>query len=237
MKIALASKPFLNGDTARNLQTMLDAIREAASSGAVLVCFGEAFLQGFDALQWTWEQDQHMAVDQHSSEILRLRQASRQHGIDVCFGYIERDGEELYSSCMLIEQGEITQNYRRISRGWKEYTRTDHHYREGDPPALFTYRGRRMTIALCGDMWDNREAFILGADILLWPVYCDYSLYDWANGVTTDYARQCCGVAPITLMINSICPPDGFGGCWHFVSGDLRAQLAPGSDGLLFVEV
>lgn len=237
MKIALASKPFVNGDTPRNLQTMLASMGEAAASGAALICFGEAFLQGFDALHWTWQQDQPIAVDRCSSEILRLQQASRTLGIDVLFGYIERAGEELYSSCMLIEQGEITLNYRRISRGWKEYTRTDHHYREGDSPCLFTYRGRKMTIALCGDLWDRRDAFILGAEVLLWPIYCDYSLHEWANGVTADYAHQCCGVAPVTLMINSICPPDGFGGCWQFEDGALRAQLAPGTEGLLLVEV
>ena len=48
--IALASKAFVNGDVSANLSTMLDTMAEAAGRGAALVCFGEAFLQGFDSL-------------------------------------------------------------------------------------------------------------------------------------------------------------------------------------------
>jgi len=237
IRIALASKPFINGAAVANLQTMLDTMAEAAQSGAELVCFSEAFLQGFDSLTWQWETDKNIAVSQENEVILRLREASRALGVDVAFGYIEREAETLYSSYMLIQQGEVMHNFRRISRGWKEYTRTDAHYREGEAPALFEYHGKKVTIALCGDLFDQRERFCLGADVLLWPIYRDCPLKDWQLGVTEEYAQQCCAVAPLTCVINAICPPDGFGGCWLFEQGKARAQLAPGNEGLLLVEV
>ena len=237
IKIALASKAFINGDTAANLQTMLRTMQEAAQLGAELVCFSEAFLQGFDGLTWQWEQDKDIAVSRESTEIHRLCRASDEWGVDVAFGYIEREGERLYSSYMLIEKGRIHTNFRRISRGWKEYTRTDAHYCEGEGAALLDYRGRRFTMALCGDLFDHREAFCLGAEVLLWPIYRDCSLEGWAGGVTEEYARQCCGVAPLTCVVNAICPPEGFGGCWLFEQGEVKAQLSPGNEGLLLVEV
>lgn len=237
MRIALASKPFVNGDTQANLCTMLHTMQQAAQEGAALVCFSEAFLQGFDALSWRWEADQHTALTPSDGPILRLQEASRTLGVDVAFGYIERAEDVLYSSYMLISEGRIFHNFRRLSRGWKEYTLTDHHYREGAQAEVFTYRGRQMVIALCGDLWDKREAFCLGAEVLLWPVYCDYSPAEWENGVTGEYALQCCGVAPVTCMINAICPPDGFGGCWLFENGQVKSLLAPGREGLLLVEV
>lgn len=237
VKIALASKSFINGDTEANLHTMLETMREAAQAGAALVCFSEAFLQGFDGLCWRWDEDKKRAVTQADDPILRLREASRILGVDVAFGYIERVEETLYSSYMLIQQGEIYHNFRRISKGWKEYTRTDSHYCEGTETMLFDYRGKRFTVALCGDLWDRREAFCIGADVLLWPIYCDYSLEEWRNGTTEEYAQQCNGVAPVTCMINAICPPTGFGGCWLFADGRVEAQLAPGHEGLLLVEV
>lgn len=237
IRVALASKPFVNGDMQTNLQTMLAAMAEAAQQDAVLVCFSEAFLQGFDGLTWQWEQDKDIAVSQAHEAILRLRDASRELGIDVAFGYIERVEDRLYSSYMMIQQGEIHHNFRRISRGWKEYTRTDDHYCEGTRPEVFEYCGRKMTIALCGDLWDKREAFCIGAEVLLWPVYCDYSIEEWQGGTTQEYAEQCQGVAGVTCMINAICPPTGFGGCWQFTDGKAVHELRPGCDGLLLVEV
>ena len=55
----------------------------------------------------------------------RIREASRSLGVDVLFGFIEREGETLYSSCMLVERGGIACCYRRMSRGWKDCRRTD----------------------------------------------------------------------------------------------------------------
>ena len=48
--VALASRPFVNGDTGGNLAVMLSAMAEGVALGDDLVCFGEAFLQGFDSL-------------------------------------------------------------------------------------------------------------------------------------------------------------------------------------------
>ena len=237
VKIALASKPFINGDTAANLQTMLDTMAEAAQSGAELVCFSEAFLQGFDGLNWQWETDRDIALSWQDAPILRLREASCALGVDVAFGYIEREGETLYSAYMVIQRGQVLHNFRRVSRGWKDYTRTDAHYCEGEAPALFEYHGKKFAIALCGDLFDQRERFCLGADVLLWPIYRDCPLEAWASGETEEYARQCKGVAPLTCVINAICPPEGFGGCWLFEQGETKVQLAPGNEGLLLVEV
>ena len=48
MKIALASVRVTDGNIGRNLNAMKKAAREAAAEGAVLCCFGECALQGFN---------------------------------------------------------------------------------------------------------------------------------------------------------------------------------------------
>ena len=108
---------------------MLSAMAEGAALGADLVCFGEAFLQGFDSLCWKYAADRDMAQTRDSEPIRRIREASLQLGVDVLFGFLEREEEALYSSCMLVEKGEIACCYRRMSRSWKEYRHTDGHYR------------------------------------------------------------------------------------------------------------
>ena len=57
-------------------------------------------------------------------------------------------GETLYSSCAVVIGGELKHNYRRISRGWKEFNRTDAHYREGVETLEFAYHGQKLMLAL-----------------------------------------------------------------------------------------
>ena len=232
--IALASASFVNGQREENLRTMLAFMEEASAKGADLICFGESFLQGFDGLCWDYAADRDMAVTQDSGEIRRIRKASLQLGIDVMFGYIEREDESLYSSCMLVEKGEITHNYRRMSRGWKEYERTDDHYCEGTAATVFDYRGWKCVITLCGDLWDTtRDAFRLGEDILFWPLYCDYTREEWLDGALREYAQQCRDHAPLTLMINSIAEGESVGGCAVYSRGEVAQLLHPGETGIL----
>ena len=234
--VALASKSFVNGDIGVNLTAVLAAMAEGAALGADLVCFGEAFLQGFDSLCWDYDTDRFMALTRDDTPIRRIREASRSLGVDVLFGFIEREGDALYSSCMLVERGGIACCYRRMSRGWKDCRRTDSRYREGTEPVRFPYRGWMCAVAMCGDLWDDtQDRFRLGEDILFWPVYCGYTPEAWRSGARAEYAAQCRDHAPLTLYIDSICDGDSQGGCAAFRAGATAAELPPGTEGLLLV--
>ena len=139
MKIALASAQMVDGDIAHNLAQMERWALEAKKKGAQLVCFGETFLQGFGALSFHIEEDWAVGITTGSSLFRKLRELSSLGGIDLLFGYVEREGDSLYSSCALMQEGQLLYNYRRVSQGWKHYWRTDHHYREGDTVEVFSY--------------------------------------------------------------------------------------------------
>lgn len=237
MRIALAAARHINRDISHNLSQMERFMREAKAGGADLVCFGEAFLQGFDCFDWNYDQDRKMAVSANSDVFQKIRGRSLEIGIDALFGFAELEDDEIYSSAALIADGKLHQLYRRISRGWKEYWRTDEHYREGDTVRVFDYRGKRWAIGLCGDLWDYPERFSLGEDLLLWPVYISFDPREWENGVKEEYAAQaklCCGR---TLLINSICDGDAHGGAVFFENGKITAELPMDREGMLFVDL
>lgn len=142
MRIGLASAKFIDRDIPFNLSQMEHYMREAKKQGAELVCFGESFLQGFECLCWDFDRDREMAVSLDSPEIQTLCRWTVDIGIDVLFGFIERDAETLYSSCALLGGGKLLHLYRRISLGWKERLYTDHHYQEGTVVEPFLYRGK-----------------------------------------------------------------------------------------------
>jgi len=239
MKIALAAVCYRNRDLAFNVSQIKKWMLEAKRHGADLVCFGEAFLQGFDALTWKFEEDRDIAVSADGEVFAELKQASREIGIDLLFGYNELDGDGIYSSAALLGNGELIQNYRRITKGWKEYDKTDSHYREGDCPELFEYRGLRCLIALCGDLWDRTEDFALGEDVLFWPLYVTYTPAEWKKeGEQFEYASKAAEAAETVLLINSLSDTnDAYGGCSWFDCGEIRAYFEMGKEGLLYVEV
>ena len=237
MKIALAAVQVADGNLAFNIQQMRHYMLEAKRQGVDLVCFGESCLQGFNALCWDYEKDKDMAVSVDSAVFSHICGLSADIGIDVLFGYIERAEDVLYSSCALIMEGILYHNYRRISRGWKEYRKTDDHYREGTAPAVFEYRGRKCAIGLCGDLWDYPERFSLGQEILFWPVYVSWTEDEWYHGGREEYAFQANLCCANTLYINSICEADAFGGALWFSGGNVKAELPVGREGLLLLEL
>ena len=237
MRIALASVRIVNRDIKYNLSQMEHCMANAQREGAEIVCFGETFLQGFDSLAWCFEKDQTRAISTDSNVFAEICRLSMKHGIDVLFGYIELDGDSLYSSCALISSGKLHYNYRRISKGWKEYTKTDEHYREGDTVEIFHYKGKKCVIGLCGDLWDYPERFDLGEDLLLWPVYVSWTTEEWENGAKAEYAEQAGKCCPYTLYVNSICEDDSHGGAAFFERGTVKKEQPINHEGLLFVEI
>ena len=83
MKTALAAKPVIDRDTEHNLCVMIQTLKDIAGQ-TDLVLFGEAALQGFDALTWDPAQDSRIALSQDSDAIAALREAAKAFQTAVC---------------------------------------------------------------------------------------------------------------------------------------------------------
>ncbi len=235
MRIGLVSYRCKNRNMPFNLGQIERALRETQGK-ADLLCFGEAFLQGFDSLCWDYETDRHTATEQSSEAISRLRRLTVQYGTALLTGYIEKDGEHLYSSCIVLADGEIVHNYRRISRGWKEYPKTDGHYREGTGTGEFRLFGKDIMLSLCGDLWDFPERFRT-EHLLIWPVYVNYTVEEWKNGILDEYAAQASLAARDTLMINPIdADPVNHGGSFRFQNKKVTAGIPFDREQILIVD-
>lgn len=235
MKIGLASYEFRNGNIGFNLHQMQRGLFEARENGADMLCFGEGFLQGFDAMSFSYEKDCDTAISQDDERMHRLEEYSTNAGVDLAFGYYERDGETIYSSYAVIIDGKLAHNYRRISTGWKE-SFAGEEYREGDSVCEFEYRGQILILALCGDMWDMPERFKTNG-VLIWPVYVNFSLDEWRN-YENEYAEQSLLASNRALLVNSITrDPESIGGAFLFENGMIAQRLEYGKEGLLIVDI
>ena len=234
MKIGLASYKFINNDIEFNIIQIEKALQSAENID--ILCLGEAFLQGFDAFNWNYDNDKNIAISKDSNIMKKLEQMSKDYNIDLAFGYLEIDNEDLYSSYAIIIDGKLTYNYRRITIGWKEYWLTDHHYKEGNEVLTFNYKDHNITIALCGDMWDCPEKF-KSNDLLIWPVYVNFTIEEWKDE-EIEYAKQALLACSNTLMINSLSEnPNCYGGCFHFKDGEIKNKLDYNIETILTIEI
>lgn len=101
----------------------------------------------------------------------------------------------------------------------------------------FDYRGKKIAIGLCGDLWDYPEKFALGEDVLIWPVYVDWTKEEWYGGGREEYAEQANLCCKHVLYVNSFGDDGAFGGAMHFSDGSVREELPIGNEGLLIVEL
>ncbi len=208
--------------------------------------FGEAVLQGFDSLCWDYETDRHMAVALTDAPIRSMCEAARANDIAVSFGFLERGDGALYSSQIFIgADGAVVDLFRRVSAGWKEFTETDGHYQEGRQFEKIEYRGKIFATALCGDLWTEgrpEEMKALGADIVLWPVWCDYDPEEWNETIKYEYAAQAALCGEAVLLVNPYCADPDATGCAagagvQFHDGKIIADRPAGTAGVLITEL
>ena len=223
MNIGLVSYEFKNHDLAFNIRQIKKALR-AVGDKVDLLCFGESFLQGFDSLSWSFTVDKKVAVSMDSEAMKSICLLTKEYDCALAFGYFELFEEAIYSSYVIIEDGEIIHNYRRVTTGWKESSLTDEHYKEGNEINEFIFKDQKFMIGLCGDLWEDPDKFKTDG-ILIWPVYVNFTLDQWKDE-KIEYAKQIKDVAGTVLMINSISKdPDSVGGAFIFNNGELVNEV------------
>ena len=232
MRIGLSAYKFINNDIKFNINQIEKAIEQ--SKNVDMLCFGETFLQGFDAFNWNYQHDKEKAITKDSDIMKQLEQLSFDNNVDLAFGYLEKADDSLYSSYAIIINGKLTYNYRRISLGWKEVSLTDYHYKEGNEVVNFNYKGHNIVLALCGDMWEYPEKF-KSNDLLLWPVYVNFTLDEWKE-YEQEYAEQALVACNNTLMINSLSDePKSYGGAFYFKDGKVHNKTSYDKEDILII--
>jgi len=240
MKIALVSEKFIDRDIFHNL-SKIEYHAKDLSGKADMICFGEAYLQGFDALSWTYDKDKMIAISNDSETIQTIKKYAKDNYIAIAFGYFELDNanESIYCSYMVIDAlGECIDHYRRVSIGWKEYKKTDKHYKEGKDFHAFDYLGKTILVGLCGDFWygkNIKKANKIDKDLILWPLHIDYTVEMWMREKVL-YERQSSKLNAPVLMVNNISKTSD-GGCYCFVDGKVKNELSMGQSGALIIEV
>lgn len=166
-KIALIQMLVEGGNKQRNLARAEALIKEAAENGADLVLLPEALDLG-----WTHPSCKAEAEPIPNGEpAQRLIQAAGRHGVFICAGLTEREGQKIYNSALIINRsGEVLCKHRKLN----ELVIGHNFYDQGDRLNVVHTELGTLGLMICADGFaqDNvitRSLCYMGADIILSP--------------------------------------------------------------------
>ena len=244
MKCLLASMGFINENIEYNKNVIINTLKKY-SKIADIVIFGEAYLQGFYALNFDVDHDTKIAVASKGPIINEIRKTSKKYNIGVSFGFIEKEGKSFYSSQITIDKnGLIIDIFRRVSPGWKESSATVQ-YLEGESFRVFEFMNNKIAIGLCGDLWFENNVDKIKAikpEVVFWPVYTDFASEIWNSTEKHEYAKQANRFCNKVLYVNSLnMDKDSLeyakGGSAFFENGTRRQEAPSGKEATLLVEI
>ena len=169
LKILVAQLNPVVGDIAGNLALARAAHAEATAKGADLVVLSEHFILGYPAEDLVLKP----AAVERSMSAIHLLARDTASGPAMLIGAPWRDDGKLHNSALFLEGGEI--RARHDKRELPNYGVFDEkrHYTPGEgPAAVVDFRGVRLGLAICEDIWFERvprAAKAAGADLLLVP--------------------------------------------------------------------
>jgi len=232
MNIGLASVKFINNDIDFNVNNCIRFTKKAKEQNVDLVVFGEAYLQGFESLVWKPEIDLAVGISRQSELMDILRNCCKEENIAIGIGYIEREGNKLYSSYLVIDKnGNDMTNYRRINSGWKIKNVDIKTYKEGTEFSIFEFMAYKMNVGLCGDFWTNdiidkfpRDKI----DIVLWTVFVSWNSKKMGTVEFNEYIEQSKKINKNIFYVNSICEGKNYiayGGAFAIINNELKVFL------------
>lgn len=166
-KLALAQMTVVGGQKERNLRSAVESIAAAARSGASIVLLPEALDCG-----WCHSSAETLAGPIPDGDAcMRLREAAKMHRIHVCAGLIERAGDSLFNSAVLISpDGEVLLHHRKID----ELAMAHDLYACGDRVGVAHTKLGTIGLMICADGSAPSQAIsrtlgLMGAQIILSP--------------------------------------------------------------------
>jgi len=167
LTIALAQCNVTVGDIRGNAAKILAAVEDAAHKGGDLIVFPEMALTGYPAEDLLFKGVfQQAAMD----AVQTITAHSHQCGIAILLGSLWVQDGQIYNSALLMDGGEIRAI--RHKRTLPNYGVFDEKrlFTKGPEPDVIAWRGLRLGVLVCEDVWDARWPERLsgqGAELLI----------------------------------------------------------------------
>jgi NAD+ synthase (glutamine-hydrolysing) len=154
MKLKMCQLNYIVGDLEGNTNKIIYEINNCF--GEEIIVFSELAITGYPPLDLL--DNKNFIKDQlfHKDRIIA---ASKNFNGIVIFGYIEKNngnGKGLFNSVMVCGNGKEIYNYRKRLLPTYDIFDEARYFEPGEELGLFQYKGQRIGIAICEDLWKNK---------------------------------------------------------------------------------
>ncbi len=160
MKIAIAQVNPTIGDFDYNAQKIIRYAADAKERGCDLVIFSEMAIPGYPTRDLL-EKNDFIRANLETLDHL----VSNIQGIGVFCGYVEPNpgdkGNNLYNAAALFEDGVIIKKvFKRLLPTYDVFDER-RYFEPGDDLSLVQYKGHRLGLTVCEDVWNDKDIFKL----------------------------------------------------------------------------
>lgn len=153
MKICLAQLNYHIGNFEANTRKMIQAVEEAKSAGADIICFGELATCGYPPRDFLEFDDFIRLSDECIQQLLPLSR-----DIAIVLGAPSRnprvEGKDLFNSAYFLHEGEIKHvQHKALLPTYDVFDE----YRYFEPASYFdivTFKGKKIALTVCEDIWN-----------------------------------------------------------------------------------
>ncbi len=165
LRIAVAQINLIVGDVPFNVNKIVEAAGKARDElHADLVLFPELALTGYPP------EDLLLRAGLQRRVAAGLEQLKAVRGIALVVGYPEQQGEQLFNSAAVIENGSLTALYRKQQLPNYAVFDEKRYFQAGRSACVFKFRGVSIALSICEDMWHGgvmAQAQAAGAQLML----------------------------------------------------------------------
>jgi NAD+ synthase (glutamine-hydrolysing) len=165
LKVGLAQLNTRVGAIDANTKKVLDCAAQARAQGCELVLFPELTLCGYPPEDLLLHRGLRSRVEAAFEAV-----KSGVHGITVCLGYPEYEGNAIYNSAALLRDGRVLANHRKQALPNYAVFDEKRYFQAGTEATVADIDGHRFGVVVCEDAWVAEPALgaaAAGAEILL----------------------------------------------------------------------
>lgn len=144
--VTLAQINLTVGAISKNTQQVIDII--AAQTDADVIVFPELTITGYPPEDLLLRHDLYHQVQ---ASLQRIAAAATQAAVII--GYPERADGVLYNSAVVLYQGQVLANYRKQRLPQYGVFDEQRYFSPGAQPCSFEFRGHRIGLLICEDIW------------------------------------------------------------------------------------
>ena len=175
----------------------------------------------------------------------QMAKIARESGAWIGFGILEKDGDTMYDTAVLLEpNGNIALKYRRITPGWHGKNASLHIYKHGHQLVFAQTPFGKTTFLICGDLFDHNlldQTKASEPELVLVPMarshQREFQPELWYQQERGEYLEKANQLDSLVLIVNYVGDDGCFGGGFVVNQGHLIGELKPGKAGVFFAEI